>query len=283
MAASIAAAVASKSGVDTTIPRIGIITGTGLSAIADIITNKTIVPVADIQGFPRPKVKGHPGRLVFGEICSKPVVCLQGRIHFYENYSFAYIGTLVQILHELGTKILIISNAAGGLNEEFQTGDVMIIKDHINLTGDNALRGIVHPEKGFPFINIHYDLELQNLGIEAAKEIPDFSDSLRSGVYSIINGPTYETVAESKFLAKIGADAAGMSTIPEVQMANYLGIRVFAFSLITNLCPRTYNFHRKLESAPQDQVSEEVYVVGQDRMPSIVKWVTAVINKIHIE
>jgi len=220
---------------------------------------------------------------VFGTIADKEVVCLQGRIHFYEGYSFAYIGSLVKILHQLGVRVLIVSNAAGGLNEEYSKGDVMVIKDHINLSCDNALRGIVHPTKGFPFISIFYDAELQNIAHEAAKQVAGFSERLRSGVYSIINGPSYETVAESKFLIRGGADAAGMSTIPEVQMANYLNIKVLAFSLITNMCVRTYGDYSRLQEGPSDETAEEVYEVGRDRMPQIVEWVSNIIGRINID
>ncbi len=208
--------------------------GTGLGGFVESINKLSELPYTKIPNFPSLAVEGHRGAFVCGELGGKKIACLQGRAHYYEGYSFEEIALPIRVLGALGIKTIIVSNAAGGLNPKFKIGDLMVITDHINLMGANPLRGPNDPALGprFPSMIDCYDPSLIALAAQAAQKN---KIGLRTGVYAAFSGPSLETRAEYRFLGKIGADAVGMSTVPEVIIARHLGLRVLGFSVITNL------------------------------------------------
>ncbi|RMH63071.1 MAG: purine-nucleoside phosphorylase [Calditrichaeota bacterium] len=223
-----------KNHVDTT-PEVGIILGTGLGKPVDAIDIAHTLSYADIPFFPVSTVESHAGRLVFGELSGKQVVAMQGRFHYYEGYPMHQLVLPVRVLYELGVRTLIVSNAAGVLNPHWRRGDIMVIDDHINLLGDNPLIGPNLDEYGprFPDMSEPYSRTL----IEWAEEIAlELKINLRKGVYTAVQGPNLETRAEYRFLRAIGSDVVGMSTVPEVIVANHMGMRVLAFSVLTDEC-----------------------------------------------
>lgn len=215
-------------------PKIGLILGSGLGVLAEDIENPVKLKYADIPGFPVSTVEGHADQLVIGTIEGVPVVAMQGRFHYYEGYDLDEVTFPVRVMKELNVKTLIVTNAAGGVNPDFEPGDLMMITDHINNVGTNPLIGSNDPEIGvrFPDLTNAYDKELQQLVREAAKKL---SLHLQEGVYVWNSGPTYETPAEIRMLQKIGADAVGMSTVPEVIVAVHSGMKVAGISCITNM------------------------------------------------
>ena len=213
-------------------PRVGIILGSGLSGIADVIENAVRIPYAGIPGFPVATVIGHAGQLVCGTLGGTPVAALAGRFHMYEGHDAALTGYPVRVLRALGAQTLIVSNAAGGARKSLTPGTLMLIADHINMMFRNPLVGPV--EEGdvrFPDMSEPYDRELRGLAKSVAAEQ---GVQLAEGVYVALLGPTYETRAEVKMLQQLGADAVGMSTVPEVVVARALGMRVLGISCITN-------------------------------------------------
>ncbi len=215
-------------------PTIGIILGTGLGRMVEKISITHTLPYEEIPHFPPSRVEGHIGRLVFGRWEEKDVLLMQGRVHYYEGHPLARVTFPVRIMKKLGVKILIISNAAGGLNPGFAPGDVMAIMDHINLTGQNPLIGPNLDNFGprFPDMSAVYNQELIDLADKAALEE---KMKLQKGVYIGITGPSLETPAETRFLRMIGGDAVGMSTIPEVIVGMHCGLRILGISAITNI------------------------------------------------
>lgn len=215
-------------------PEIAIILGTGLGKLADQIEDKISIPYKNIPNFPISTVQGHRGNLVLGKLEDKQIVAMQGRFHFYEGYSMKEITFPVKVMRQLGAKVIIISNAAGGMNRFFKRGDLMLITDHINLMGDNPLIGPNDDELGprFPDMSQAYDLELMDLIERISLEEGIL---IHKGIYAGLPGPMLETPAEYRFLIRIGADAVGMSTIPEVIVANHMGMRVLGISCITDL------------------------------------------------
>ncbi len=220
-------------------PRVGLILGSGLNPLADSIEDSTAIPYADIPSFPLATVEGHVGRLLIGRLEGQPLIAMQGRAHYYEGYSMAEVTFPVRVMQVLGVEILIVTNAAGGLNPNWQVGDVMIITDHIGLvcmTGANPLRGPNIDALGgrFPDMSEAYDAHLRALARQTALEagIP-----VREGVYVGLAGPNFETPAEIRFLRLIGADAVGMSTVPEVIVARHGNMRVLGLSGISNVLP----------------------------------------------
>lgn len=218
-------------------PTIGLILGSGLSSLADTIPHPDIVPYGQIPHWPISTVQGHQGQLVIGQLEGHTVVILQGRTHFYEGYSSQQITLPVRVMQLLGIRTLIVTNAAGGMNPTFQPGDLMLIRDHINLpgmSGNTPLRGPNEDTFGprFPDMTEPYSVRLRQLAKDAAAQhdIP-----LHEGVYTCVSGPSYETPAELRFLRLIGGDAVGMSTAPEVVVARHAGIEVLGISTITNL------------------------------------------------
>ena len=215
--------------------RIGIILGTGLGALADAIDADVVLSYDDIPHFPISTVESHHGKLLAGHLDGVPVLALQGRFHLYEGYGPLEITFPVRVLAHLGIETLLISNAAGGMNTNFRRGDLMLVTDHINLQGINPLSGPNHDDWGprFPDMSMPYDEDLRRIAEEAALER---AIKLQQGVYLAVEGPNLETRAEYRFLRMIGADAVGMSTVPEVIVARHQGIRCLAFSVITDEC-----------------------------------------------
>jgi purine-nucleoside phosphorylase len=215
-------------------PQIGLMTGTGLGESATSLDISASFDYKDIPHFPISTVESHFGKLLFGSLCKKKVMVMQGRFHLYEGYSSLEVTFPIRLMQELGVKVLILSNAAGGLNPEFTAGSIMIITDHINLTGSNPLIGPNEEKWGirFPDMIQAYDKKLIKVAETAGK---DESILLQKGVYAGLTGPSLETPAEIRFLRTIGADAVGFSTIQEVIAAVHAGIKVLGLSIITNI------------------------------------------------
>ncbi len=215
-------------------PDIGIILGTGLGRLAENVRADTTIPYATIPHFPVPTVESHGGRLILGTLNGKPVVVMQGRFHYYEGYEPQEITHPVRVMKELGIHTLVISNAAGGLNPNFSAGDIAVITDHINLTGQNPLRGVNDETLGprFPDMFQCYDPKLIELAKTVAQQL---GLPLQEGVYAWVTGPNLETAAEYRYLRIIGADLVGMSTVPETIVARHAGLRVLGFSVITDM------------------------------------------------
>ena len=214
-------------------PEVGIILGSGLGKLADAIQAEAVIPYGKIPNFKKSTAIGHKGNLIFGTLAGKLVCAMQGRFHYYEGYSMEQVTLPVRVLAALGVKVLFVSNAAGGLNQGFSIGDLMIIRDHINML-PNPLLGPNLAEFGerFPDMTAPYDLGL----IEKAERIAaEEGIAVRKGVYLGNTGPSYETPAEVRYYLAIGADAVGMSTVPEVLVARHSGIPVFGMSVITNV------------------------------------------------
>jgi purine-nucleoside phosphorylase len=220
-------------GIET--PDVGIVLGTGLGALADKIEIAVRVPYEDIPFFPTSTVEFHKGRLIFGTLYGKKVLAMQGRFHLYEGYSAAQVVFPIRVMRQLGIKKLLLSNAAGGLNPIFNKGELMCIIDHINLLPDNPLRGANPDALGprFPDMSAPYSVAMIKLLEDAANRK---GIKLHKGVYAAVMGPNLETRAEYRFLKKIGADAVGMSTVPEVIAARHMGMECCAISVITDLC-----------------------------------------------
>ncbi|MCH5242127.1 MAG: purine-nucleoside phosphorylase [Muribaculaceae bacterium] len=216
------------------IPEIAIILGTGLGDLINYIKDIQVIDYKDIPHFPVSTVEGHSGRLIFGALGGKRVMAMQGRFHYYEGYDMKQVTFPVRVMQHLKVKKLFVSNAAGGMNKEFQVGDVMVITDHINLFPENPLRGKNYEELGprFPAMTESYNKEMITLADKTAEEI---GMRLMHGVYVGTPGPTFETPAEYEYFRIIGGDAVGMSTVPEVIVANHAGMEVFGISVITDL------------------------------------------------
>jgi len=220
-------------------PDIGIVCGSGLGGLAETLTDTVSFDYKDIPHFALSTVQGHVGKLVFGMLMGKAVVCMVGRKHMYEGHQLIQTVYPIRIMKSLGVKTLVVTNAAGGLNQSYNVGDIMVISDHISFAGFggcNALIGRNIPEFGprFPPVSDAYDEDLRVLAFKAAHSIGEDMKCMREGTYSFVPGPSYETRAESRYLRANGADAVGMSTVPEVVIARHCGIRVLGLSLITN-------------------------------------------------
>jgi purine-nucleoside phosphorylase len=215
-------------------PVLGLILGSGLGAFAESITERIVVPFNNLPGFPFSTVLGHSGSLVIGRVEGIPVAALQGRVHLYEGYSAAQVVYPARVLGCLGIRQLIVTNAAGGINTEFRPGDLMVITDHINMTGVNPLVGANIDDLGprFPDMSHAYDPQMRDITRAFAREQ---GIAVRQGVYIGLMGPSYETPAEIRMCRILGADAVGMSTVPEVIVANHMGIPVLGISCITNM------------------------------------------------
>ena len=207
--------------------------GTGLGQLASEITDTYEFPYSEIPNFPVSTVEGHSGKLIFGKLGGKDIVAMQGRFHYYEGYSMKEVTFPVRVMYELGIKTIFVSNAAGGMNPEFLIGDIMVITDHINLFPEHPLRGKNFPTgPRFPDMHQAYDPQLIALADEIAAEK---GIRLMHGVYVGVQGPTFETPAEYRMYRILGGDTIGMSTVPEVIVANHCGIRVFGISIVTDL------------------------------------------------
>ena len=214
-------------------PEIAIILGSGLGRLTEEITDVYEIAYTDIPNFPVSTVEGHAGKLIFGKLGGKDILAMQGRFHFYEGYDMKAVTFPVRIMRELGIKTLFVSNAAGGMQKGMKVGDLMMITDHINMLPEHPLRG-KNIEYGprFPAMGTAYTKELQNMAIEIAKEQ---GIEIKQGVYLATQGPTYETPAEYRMFRSFGADAVGMSTVPEVIVAVHCGMKVFGMSVITDV------------------------------------------------
>ncbi len=215
-------------------PVLGLILGSGLGAYADTLECRVEIPFGELPHFPKSTVIGHSGRLVLGNADGVEVAALQGRIHFYEGYSVSEVSYPARVLGALGIRKLIVTNAAGGINFKFRPGDLMLLTDHLNLMGTNPLIGPNDEELGerFPDMSDAYDGEMRQTALRIAGQN---GIRLQQGIYAGLSGPSYETPAEIRMLRTLGADAVGMSTIPEVIVANHMRVRVLGISCITNM------------------------------------------------
>lgn len=251
-------------------PKIGIVLGSGLGGLGKKIENSVFVDYKDLDGFPVSTAPGHKGRFVAGKLAGKDVICMQGRLHFYEGHEMADILLPVRTLRCLGVETLILTNAAGGVNTAFSVGDIMLIEDHINFMGKNPLVGQNDDRFGcrFPDMSFAYAPELRALAEESAAET---GIDIRKGVYLACSGPSYETPAEIRAFRVLGADAVGMSTVPEVIAANHCGMRVLAFSLISNMAAGILK---------QPLTEEEVLEAGRKKGTEMQKLICRIIEKI---
>ncbi|MBC7251982.1 MAG: purine-nucleoside phosphorylase [Anaerolineae bacterium] len=256
-------------------PTIGLILGSGLSPLADAVDNADIIPYENIPYFPIPSVEGHVGRLVIGRLEGRDVLIMQGRAHYYEGYSMQQITLPVRVMRLLGVETLIVTNAAGGLRPDFTPGDLMLITDHINLIGMaglNPLRGVNDPTLGPRFLDMSqaYDPALRALALRVAKEL---NLPLWQGVYVCLAGPTFETPADIRFLRIIGADAVGMSTVPEVIVARHGGMRVLGISGISNVAITE-------PEEGKEASHEEVLQAGQMLVPRLISLLRGVLQRL---
>jgi purine-nucleoside phosphorylase len=218
----------------TETPRVAIVLGSGLGGFADDFDDAVAVPYEDIPGFARSTAQGHAGKLVVGKVDAVPVAAMQGRVHFYEGYSLEQVTFPIRVFKLLGIRTLILTNAAGGVNVQLSQGALMVLTDHLNLMGDNPLRGANDERFGprFPDLTAVYSPELQEIAMEEARSL---NIEIRRGIYAALSGPSYETPAEIHFMRNLGADAVGMSTVPEAIVARHMDIQVLGISCITNM------------------------------------------------
>lgn len=250
--------------------RVGIVLGTGLGALASEIDAEATIPYEEIPHFPRSTVESHAGRLVCGRLAGQPVVAMEGRFHLYEGYTAAQVTYPIRVLKELGCSILVVSNAAGGMNPLHAKGDLIVLDDHINLMGVNPLIGPNDERLGprFPDMCQPYDPALQELALSVALESGIVA---RRGVYVAVVGPNLETRAEYRFLRAIGADVVGMSTVPEVLVAVHAGLRVLGFSIVTDLC---------LPDALEPVQIEEILAVAREAEAKLRRLVAGVLSRL---
>jgi purine-nucleoside phosphorylase len=245
-------------------PQYAIILGTGLGELVNVITDKFEIGYEQIPNFPVSTVEGHSGKLIFGKLGGKNVLAMQGRFHFYEGYNMKEVTFPVRVFKEMGVKFLFVSNAAGGMNTSFDIGDIMLIEDHINLFPEHPLRGKNFKELGvrFPDMSNAYDKDLRRKAVEIAREN---NIKLQHGVYVGTQGPTFETPAEYTYFRIIGGDAVGMSTVPEVIVANHAKMKVLAFSIITDL-----GIAGKIVEVSHEEV-QEAAKIAQPKMAFIIE------------
>lgn len=253
--------IRSKAGTE---PRVGIVLGTGLGGLSERIEQELAIPYQEIPNFPVSTVSGHEGALILGELAGFPVVALRGRFHYYEGYDMRTLTFPIRVMQALGIESLYLSNASGGVNPDFEIGDIMLIEDHINLLPGNPLIGPNDERLGPRFLDMSqvYDPQL----IETAERIAQREElEIKKGVYAAISGPTFETPAEYRYIRGIGADAIGMSTIPEAIVARHMGVRCFAVSVITDL-----GVEGKIEEVSHEDVKKEAAKV-EHRMTHIIE------------
>lgn len=254
----------------TDMPNTAIILGTGLGELANEITDRVEFPYTEIPNFPISTVEGHSGKLILGMLGKKRVLAMQGRFHYYEGYNMKQVTFPIRVFKELGIEYLFASNAAGGMNPTFDVGDIMLIEDHINLFPENPLHGKNYDELGprFPDMSEAYNKELRLMAMDVAKEK---NIKLQRGVYVGLSGPTFETPAEYNYLRIIGGDAVGMSTVPEVIVANHAKMKVLAFSIITDL-----GVIGKIVEISHEEVQEAAKIA----QPQIAEIMRTVVQKI---
>ena len=251
-------------------PSVAIILGTGLGGLAEEIAVEAAIPYDEIPGFPLSTVESHVGRLLLGRLGGRPVVAMQGRFHRYEGYALGQVTFPVRVLHALGADTLIVSNACGGMHPLWSPGDLMLIADHINLLGENPLVGPNDDRLGprFPDMSAAYDPGLRALARAAALEL---GITLREGVYVAVAGPNLETRAEYRMLRSLGADVVGMSTVPEVIVANHEGMRVLGLSIITDQC---------LPDALEPAGIDRIIATARGAEPSLRRLVARVVERL---
>lgn len=254
-------------------PEVGLILGSGLGPLSEEIEQPTVIPYQELTGWPTSTVEGHAGNLVIGYLEEKSVLVMNGRIHYYEGYSMDQVTLPIRVMQRLGIEILIVTNAAGGVNQEFTPGNPMLITDHFNLlgmAGPNPLRGPNLDELGprFPDMSQAYDRELGELARQTAEEL---DLTLHEGIYVCLAGPTFETPADLRFLLAAGVDGVGMSTVPEVIVANHGGQRVLGISGITN----SSNLYGEAETT-----HEEVIETGKILAPKMMALIRGVLAKL---
>lgn len=251
-------------------PEVGIILGTGLGGLADEITVESTLPYDQIPGFPLSTVESHSGRLLLGRLGRRRVVAMQGRFHRYEGYSLADVTFPVRVMRALGAGVLVVSNACGGMHPLWSPGDLVLLSDHINLLGDNPLIGYNDERLGprFPDMSAPYDPELRALARTVALEL---GIPLREGVYVAVPGPNLETRAEYRMLRAMGADVVGMSTVPEVIVANHAGMRTVGVSIITDQC---------LPDALEPADIARIIETARRTEPSLTRLITRLIERL---
>ncbi len=249
-------------------PTIGVVLGSGLGSLVDIMEDKVVIPYQDIPNFPRSTVAGHAGNLVIGKIGGEVALAMQGRFHFYEGFQMKEVTYPIYVMKMLGIENLIVTNACGGINRSFVPGDLMILTDYINMLGNNSLIGENDERLGvrFPDMSEAYSQEL----IRRAEKIAgDLGISYKKGVYAIFSGPCYETAAEIRAYERLGADAIGMSTVPETIAANYLGMKVLGIACITNMATGI---------AKEKHTHEEVVKIANESSAKLCSWVKKIIT-----
>lgn len=248
---------------------IGIILGSGLGTLGEKIENPQYVDYKDIPSFPVSTAPGHVGRFVFGTLNGKKVMCMQGRIHLYEGYEVQNVVMPIRVMKMMGVKKLIVTNAAGGINESFNVGDIMVITDHINFTGKNCLIGKNDDEFGcrFPDMSFAYAPKLREIAFNCAEKL---GMKLQQGVYIGCTGPSYETPAEIRAFRIMGADTVGMSTVQEVIAANHCGIDVLGFSLVSN---------KAAGLSGERLTEEEVLTIGRQKSEEMQKLITEIVGE----
>ncbi len=252
-------------------PEVGIILGTGLGGLADEMTIEATVPYERIPGFPLSTVESHAGRLLLGQLSSRPVVAMQGRFHRYEGYQLADVAFPVRVMRALGARVLVVSNACGGMHPLWTAGDLVLLSDHINLLGDNPLIGMNDERLGprFPDMSSPYDPELRALARTVALEQ---GIVLREGVYVAVPGPSLETRAEYRMLRGIGADVVGMSTVPEVIVGAHAGLRTVGISIITDQC---------LPDALEPVDIDRIIATARRAEPALTRLVAGMVERLH--
>ncbi|AET66741.1 purine nucleoside phosphorylase I, inosine and guanosine-specific [Desulfosporosinus orientis DSM 765] len=249
----------------STKPELGIILGSGLGAFAELIQEKTVISYKEIPHFPISTVEGHAGQLVFGKVENRSVVAMQGRFHYYEGYNMQEVTFPVRVMQTLGVAGLIVTNAAGGINPEFRPGDLILIKDHLNFMGENPLRGANLSDLGprFPDLSDGYNTEWRQKALAITE---DYGIRPQEGVYAAMSGPSYETPAEIRHLHVVGADMVGMSTVPEVIVANHGGMKVLGISCVTNMAagilPQKLSHAEVMETAERVEKKFVAFVQG---------------------
>lgn len=259
-------------------PKFAIICGSGLGALTEELQDPCQFPYVKIPHCVVSTVQGHAGQLVFGKLAGISVVCMQGRIHAYEGHPMWKTTFLVRVFASIGVRVLIATNASGGLNQALRKGDVMVMKDHINLpglVGLNPMMGLNDERFGtrFPAVSGAYDREFRRLVLETAKELN--MDFVREGVYCFQTGPCFETVIESRLMKLLGADVAGMSTVPEVLVAVHCNLRVLGLSIVTNMCVVEYD-------TDETTLHTEVLETVQSRTADVGRLVSAVLPKLNL-
>lgn len=255
-----------------TLADVGVILGSGLGALADEVEDAVRIPYDEIPNFPVSTVPGHAGRLVIGTLSGQRVAIFQGRVHYYEGYDMEEVSFPARLIKALGARIMVVTNAAGGILDILRPGDIVLMRDHINYMGANPLRGVNDDSLGprFPRMDDAYDRDLRRLAMQVADQI---DVALREGVYLALAGPSYETKAEIRFFKTIGADLVGMSTAPEVIAARHGGLRVLGFSCVTNVLHGEYD----------DTTHEEVLATARDAAPRFLRLMREVIRRLPKE